>query len=68
MKSVPPQTIISLPVQTAAWEIRGAGTFVVLVGVQVSNPGLYLAPVFNGWEFSSFPPQTIISLPVHTAV
>jgi len=68
MKSVPPQTIISLPVHIAVWPIRGTGTFVVLVGIQVSNPGLYLPPVFNGWEFSSFPPQTIISLPVHIAV
>jgi hypothetical protein len=35
---------------------------VVLVGVQLSEPGLYLPPVFNP------PPQTIISLPVQTPV
>jgi hypothetical protein len=30
----PPQTIISLPVQTAEWKIRGSGAVVVLVGLQ----------------------------------
>ena len=31
-KSEPPQTIISVPVQTAVWRVRGARTL-VLVGV-----------------------------------
>jgi hypothetical protein len=42
----PPQTIISLPVQTAVWLFRAEGAIVV-VGVQLSMPGLYLPPVFN---------------------
>jgi hypothetical protein len=39
---------------------------VVLVAVQLSVLGLYLAPVFNA-PLPFWPPQTIISLPVHTA-
>src|ERR1700737_4723880 len=58
----PPQTIISLPVQTAVCEIRTAGE--LLVGAQASVLGLYLPPVFK----KPNPPQTTISLPVHTAV
>jgi hypothetical protein len=43
---------------------------VVLVAVQLSVPGLYLAPVLKYWQFGAqfTPPQTIISLPVQTAV
>ena len=63
----PPQTIISLPVQTAACESRATGAFVVLVGIQLSVLGLYLPPVFKTSLVPS-PPQTIISLPVQTAV
>ena len=63
----PPQTIISLPVQTAVCRLRPAGALVVLVAVQLSVLGLYLPPVFNSVN-STHPPQTIISLPVHTAV
>ena len=33
----PPQTIISLPVQTAVWKSRAAGALVVLVAVHVSS-------------------------------
>jgi hypothetical protein len=44
----PPQTIISLPVHTAVCVYRGSGTFVRLVVVQLSVPGLYLPPVLNG--------------------
>jgi len=40
---------------------------VVLVAVQLSEPGLYLPPVFKSAPLDN-PPQTIISLPVHTAV
>jgi len=63
----PPQTIISLPVQTAVWKFRASGALVVLVVVQVSVLGLYLPPVFNP-PLLPTPPQTMISLPVQTAV
>src|SRR5439155_24769916 len=46
-KSNPPQTIISLPVQTAVCNCRTSGALVVLVAVQVSVLGLYLPPVFK---------------------
>ena len=45
--SCPPQTIISLPVQTAVWYSRAEGALVVVVAVQLSVPGLYLPPVFK---------------------
>jgi len=64
----PPQTIISLPVQTAVCESRASGALVMLVATQLSVPGLYLPPVLRKWMVSSTPPQTIISLPLHTAV
>ena len=60
----PPQTIISLPVQTAVCCSRMLGAPVVLVGAQLSVLGWYLPPVVD----SGYPPQTSISLPVHTAV
>ena len=41
----PPQTIISLPVQTAVCEVRAVGALAVLVVVQLFVPGLYLPPV-----------------------
>jgi hypothetical protein len=70
LPSYPPQTTISLPVQTAVWCHRPVGTLVELMTVQLSRIGLYLAPLFNQWLEPSkkYPPQTIISLPVHTAV
>ena len=43
----PPQTIISLPVQTAVWKSRAEGALVVLVAVQLSVLGLYLPPVLK---------------------
>ena len=43
----PPQTIISLPVQTAVCTTRAVGALVVLVAVQLSVLGLYLPPVFK---------------------
>jgi hypothetical protein len=64
----PPQTIISLPVQTALCPARPAGAPVVLVAVQLFVLGLYLPPVLKSVKDPSMPPQTIISLPVHTAV
>ena len=67
----PPQTIISLPVQTAVCWYRAEGALVVLVAVQLSVLGMYLPPVFKGLRGNrqnNGPPQTIISLPVQTAV
>jgi hypothetical protein len=61
---LPPQTIISLPVQIAVLRYRALGAPVVLVAVQLSALGSYLPPVFK--ELPLYPPQTIISLPVHT--
>jgi hypothetical protein len=63
----PPQTIISLPVQTAVCWSRASGTPVMLMDVQLSMTGLYLPPVFKSL-LPLYPPQTIISLPVQTAV
>jgi len=60
--SPPPQTIISLPVQTAVCHCRPVGALVRLVAVQLSVLGSYLPPVFDP------PPQTIISLPVQMVV
>ena len=44
----PPQTIISVPVQTAVAPSRAEGALVVLVAVQLSVLGLYLPPVLKG--------------------
>ena len=68
--ALPPQTIISLPVQTAVCPYRAVGAFMMLVAIQLSVPGLYLRPPF---KYSPpvlilVPPQTIISLPVQIAV
>src|SRR5262249_58193600 len=60
----PPQTTISVPVQTAVCSYRPAGTLVVLVAVQLSIVGLYRPPVFKYTR--TYPPHTIISLPAHT--
>src|ERR1051326_132141 len=65
--SSPPQMIISLPVQTAVCPVRADGAFAVVVAVQVSIPGLYLAPV-SMLSMILLPPQMIISLPVQSAV
>src|SRR2546423_13161949 len=43
--TVPPQTIISLAVQTAVCDSRTAGALVVLVAVQLSMLGLYRPPL-----------------------
>jgi len=60
--------IISLPVHTAVCESRPSGALVVVVAVQLSVPGLYLAPVFKASPKTPSPPHTTISLLVHTAV
>ena len=64
--SLPPQTIISLPLQIAVGAPRPVGAFAVAVAVQLSALGLYLPPVLDPLVPSN-PPQTIISKPVHTA-
>src|ERR1041385_8628725 len=46
-KKDPPQMIISLPVQAAVWVPRPLGAFTLLVAIQVSVPGLYLAPLVS---------------------
>jgi hypothetical protein len=68
-ESRPPQTIISVPVQTAVWLDLAEGALVVLVAIQLSVSGLYLPPVLkNIGPGAAIPPQTIISLSVQTAV
>jgi hypothetical protein len=47
LPSYPPQTIISLSVQTAVCDSRPEGVLVVLVVAHVSVLGLYLPPVFR---------------------
>src|SRR6266480_7522357 len=64
---LPPQITISLSVNTAVCDSRSTGALAVLVGVQLSVPGLYLPPVFRR-PASPLPPQTIILLAVQTAV
>ena len=63
----PPQTIISLSVQTAVCWARPSGALVVLVVIQLSVLGLHRPPVLKT-PLGLNPPQTIISLPVQTAV
>jgi hypothetical protein len=65
---LPPQTIISLPVQTAVWSVRASGAFVMLMAVQLSVPGSYPKPSLKYSPTIPTPPQTIISLPVQIAV
>ena len=57
---VPPQTIISLPVQTAVCSYRASGTFNILIAIQLSVLGSYRPPVSVISNPSSAPPQTII--------
>ena len=46
-QAYPPQTIISVPVQTPVCWYRASGALVVLVAVQLSVLGLYLPPVLR---------------------
>jgi hypothetical protein len=64
----PPQTIISLPVQTAVSLSRLNGAAVMAVHVSVL--GSYFPPVFKPPSGVGvlYPPKTIISKPVQTAV
>jgi hypothetical protein len=45
--SLPPQTIISLPVQIAVCKYRAPGALLVLVAAHISVVGLYLPPVLK---------------------
>ena len=45
--SLPPQTIILLPVQTAVWNSHPVGALRVLMVVQLFEVGLYRPPVFK---------------------
>jgi hypothetical protein len=65
---LPPQAIISLPVQTAVCPYRASGALVMLVPAQLSVPGLYFPPSKKTSPEVFSPPQTIISLPVQIAV
>jgi hypothetical protein len=47
-ESEPPETIISVPVQTAVWPPRADGALVVLVGVQVPGPQGEFPSVMRG--------------------
>ena len=53
----PPQTIISVPLQIAVCTARLVGALAMLVGTQLSVPGLYLPPVFKVLNDSSYPPR-----------
>jgi hypothetical protein len=68
LPSIPPQMIISLPLQTPVCHSLPSGTLVVLVTLQLSVSGLYLPPVLKFKITPLDPPQTIISLSVQTAV
>ena len=71
LELAPPQMIISVPVQTAVWRIRGAGAPGMGVATRRSVVGLYWKPVLIGGpsrEAARVPPQTTISLPVQMAV
>jgi hypothetical protein len=64
----PPQTIISVPVQTAVCPDRAFGALTRLVDNQLSAVGSYLPPVFSCMPPPAYPPQIIISLPIQTAL
>lgn len=65
--SMPPQMIISLPLQTAVKLYRAVGALPVVVAIQLSVLGVYLPPVLVK-ATPLRPPQMIISVPVHTAL
>src|SRR5688572_15677852 len=62
LRPEPPQTIIRLPVQTAACPVRAEGE-VVEVAVHVSVCGLYLPPLERLTD-PFVPPQMIMVVPV----
>ena len=68
---MPPQTIISVPVQTAVWKMGTGETALgrIDIGSQLFVVGLYRPPTVAGLpELTSPPPQTNISDPVQTAL
>jgi predicted hotdog family 3-hydroxylacyl-ACP dehydratase len=68
---LPPQTTMTLPVQTAVWYSRGNGALTVEVGAQVSLTGSYRLPVFKKRTpelLMVSPPHTIMTAPVQIAV
>src|SRR5712671_3705140 len=68
MSVSPPQIIIFVPVQTAAWPWRAVGAPVVVVAVH-ELPGSYCPPALRYVPSELLaPPQTIIREPVQTAV
>ena len=67
LPSLPPHTIISLPVQTALCAYLPAGAPASLMGVQLLVIGLYLAPVPVNRFDELEPPHTINSKPLQTA-
>src|SRR5436189_3193481 len=64
----PPQTIISLSVQTATCDSRAAGALVVLVAVQLSVLGLYRPPVFKMLVPQLYPPDDHLTIGPHCRV
>src|SRR5262245_41254565 len=65
----PPQTIISVPVQTALCSIRPGAALIVAMEDHVSLTGSYRLPVPRKHPVPfPHPPQMIISVPVQTAV
>jgi hypothetical protein len=68
-ESVPPQTIMLSPVQTAVWYFLPNGAPESEVACHELLVGSYRPPVPNAaLRLWSVPPHTIISLPAHTAV
>jgi hypothetical protein len=61
-----PQTIISVPVQTAVWPLLLEGAPEDEMAVQLSMTGSYLDPLLKE-RVELPPPHTIISEPVQTA-
>ena len=65
---VPPQTIISLPLQTAVCDCRPVGRVGSAGSCPTVSAGIVSPTGIDRVRPKSYPPQTIISLPVHTAV
>jgi hypothetical protein len=71
VEAAPPQTNISLPVQTAVWPFRGEGQpSPAEIAIQVSVAGEYRPPVPRECQPLSqvYPPQINISAPVQSEV
>ncbi len=66
-ESTPPQTIISVPVQTALWPLRALGAPVALMAAQLCGENVSFLPS-PSTDALSRPPNTIMALPVLTAL